>query len=72
MLELSADRFACSASVNNAKRLVYLKLMEKYQNTELAELIPGARLVTTDDGHLLLVTSAKQCAELVSEFLKER
>ena len=38
----------------------------------LAKLIPGARLVTIDDGHLFLVTSAKQCAELVSEFLKER
>jgi len=25
---------ARSASVNNAKRLVYLKLMEKYQNTD--------------------------------------
>jgi pimeloyl-ACP methyl ester carboxylesterase len=38
----------------------------------LAKLIPGARLVTIDDGHLFLVTSAKQCAELVSEFLQER
>ena len=38
----------------------------------LAKLIPGARLVTIDDGHLFLVTNAKQCAELVSEFLKER
>jgi len=38
----------------------------------LAKLIPGARLVTIDDGHLFLVTSAKQCAELVSEFLQKR
>ena len=38
----------------------------------LAKLIPGARLVTIDDGHLFLVTSAKQCAELVSEFLNKR
>jgi len=28
-------------------------------------------LVTIDDGHLFLVTSAKQCAELVSEFLNK-
>jgi glyoxylase-like metal-dependent hydrolase (beta-lactamase superfamily II) len=34
LLESSADRFARSASVNNAKRLVYLKLMEKHQNTD--------------------------------------
>ena len=32
--ESSADRFARSASVNNAKRLVYLKLIEKHQNTD--------------------------------------
>ena len=35
----------------------------------LTKLIPNARMVTIDDGHLFLVTSAKQCAELVSEFL---
>ena len=34
LLESSADRFARSASVNNAKRLVYLKLIEKHQNTD--------------------------------------
>jgi glyoxylase-like metal-dependent hydrolase (beta-lactamase superfamily II) len=34
LLESSADRFARSASVTNAKRLVYLKLMEKHQNTD--------------------------------------
>ena len=38
----------------------------------LAKLIPDARMVTIDDGHLFLVTSAKQCAELVSEFLNKR
>ena len=34
LLELSGDRFERSASVANAKRLVYLKLMEKHQNTD--------------------------------------
>jgi len=37
----------------------------------LTKLIPNARMVTIDDGHLFLVTSAKQCAELVSEFLNK-
>jgi poly(3-hydroxyalkanoate) depolymerase len=35
----------------------------------LAKLIPDARLVTIDDGHLFLITSAGESAELVSEFL---
>jgi len=35
----------------------------------LASLIPRARLVTIDDGHLFLVTSAEKSAEIVSEFL---
>ena len=35
----------------------------------LAKLIPDARLVTIDDGHLFLVTSAARSAELVTEFL---
>jgi hypothetical protein len=26
-------------------------------------------LVTLDDGHVFLITNAKQCAELVSKFL---
>jgi len=34
LLESSADRFEHSASVAKAKRLVYLKLMEKHQNTD--------------------------------------
>ena len=34
LLESSGKRFASSPSVANAKRLVYLKLMEKYQNTD--------------------------------------
>ena len=34
LLESSGDRFERSASVANAKRLVYLKLMEKNQNTD--------------------------------------
>jgi poly(3-hydroxyalkanoate) depolymerase len=36
----------------------------------LARLIPDARLVTIDDGHLFLVTSAGQSAEIVSDFLR--
>jgi poly(3-hydroxyalkanoate) depolymerase len=35
----------------------------------LASLIPNARLVTIDDGHLFLVTSAGEAAEVISEFL---
>jgi poly(3-hydroxyalkanoate) depolymerase len=35
----------------------------------LARLIPDARLVTIEDGHLFLVTSAKRSAALVSDFL---
>ena len=34
LLESSGDRFARSVSVTTAKRLVYLKLMEKHQNTD--------------------------------------
>jgi poly(3-hydroxyalkanoate) depolymerase len=36
----------------------------------LARLIPDARLVTVDDGHLFLVTSARESAALVSDFLR--
>ena len=36
----------------------------------LARLIPDARLVTIDDGHLFLVTSAAQSAEIVADFLR--
>jgi pimeloyl-ACP methyl ester carboxylesterase len=35
----------------------------------LAALIPDARLVTIDDGHLFLVTSAGESAAVISEFL---
>ncbi len=35
----------------------------------LARLIPDARLVTIDDGHLFLITSASESAEIISEFL---
>jgi poly(3-hydroxyalkanoate) depolymerase len=38
----------------------------------LAKLIPDARMVTIDDGHLFLVTSASESAEIVSDFLSER
>jgi poly(3-hydroxyalkanoate) depolymerase len=35
----------------------------------LAKLIPDARLVTIDDGHLFLLTSAKTSADIIREFL---
>jgi len=35
----------------------------------LARLIPHARLITIDDGHLFLVTSAGKSAAIISEFL---
>jgi pimeloyl-ACP methyl ester carboxylesterase len=35
----------------------------------LAKLIPNARLVTIDDGHLFLLTSAELSAGIISEFL---
>jgi len=35
----------------------------------LARLIPHARLVTIDDGHLFLVTSADESAEIIADFL---
>lgn len=37
----------------------------------LARLIPNARLVSIDDGHLFLVTKAPESARLVAEFLGE-
>jgi pimeloyl-ACP methyl ester carboxylesterase len=37
----------------------------------LARIIPHARLVAIDDGHLFLVTSATKSAEIISEFLNE-
>lgn len=36
----------------------------------LARLIPDARLVTLDDGHLFLVTSAAESARIVAAFLR--
>jgi poly(3-hydroxyalkanoate) depolymerase len=36
----------------------------------LTQLIPDARLVTVDDGHLFLVTSAGKSAGIISEFLE--
>jgi poly(3-hydroxyalkanoate) depolymerase len=35
----------------------------------LAKLIPNARLVTVEDGHLFLVTSARECAPIIAKFL---
>jgi poly(3-hydroxyalkanoate) depolymerase len=37
----------------------------------LARLIPKARLVTVDDGHLFLVTNADDSAKIISEFLSD-
>jgi pimeloyl-ACP methyl ester carboxylesterase len=37
----------------------------------LAGLIPDARLVAIDDGHLFLVTSADESARVVSGFLEQ-
>jgi poly(3-hydroxyalkanoate) depolymerase len=37
----------------------------------LASLIPDARLVTINDGHLFLVTSASESAAMISEFLSQ-
>jgi pimeloyl-ACP methyl ester carboxylesterase len=37
----------------------------------LARLIPDARLVTIDDGHLFLITSAGPSARVVSDFLTQ-
>jgi pimeloyl-ACP methyl ester carboxylesterase len=37
----------------------------------LARLIPNARLVTIDDGHLFLVTNADESAKIISEFLSD-
>jgi poly(3-hydroxyalkanoate) depolymerase len=37
----------------------------------LAKLIPDARLVTVDDGHLFLVTSADESASIIAQFLAE-
>jgi poly(3-hydroxyalkanoate) depolymerase len=38
----------------------------------LVKLIPNARLMTIDDGHLFLVTSPRESAKIVSEFLLQR
>jgi pimeloyl-ACP methyl ester carboxylesterase len=37
----------------------------------LARLIPNARLVAINDGHLFLVTNADESAKLISEFLSD-
>ena len=37
----------------------------------LAKLIPDAQLVTIDDGHLFLVTSAAESAQIIAKFLDE-
>ena len=37
----------------------------------LAKLIPDSQFVTIDDGHLFLLTSAKQSAGVIAEFLNQ-
>jgi pimeloyl-ACP methyl ester carboxylesterase len=37
----------------------------------LARLIPNARLVAVNDGHLFLVTNADDSAKIISEFLSD-
>jgi poly(3-hydroxyalkanoate) depolymerase len=37
----------------------------------LAKLIPDARLVTVPDGHLFLLTSARECAPIIADFLAD-
>ncbi len=37
----------------------------------LAALIPNARLTTIADGHLFLVTSRRECAPIVADFLRD-
>jgi hypothetical protein len=37
----------------------------------LARLIPNARLMTINDGHLFLVTNAGDSAKIISEFLSD-
>jgi pimeloyl-ACP methyl ester carboxylesterase len=37
----------------------------------LARLIPNARHVSIDDGHLFLVTSARESARIIGEFLTQ-
>jgi poly(3-hydroxyalkanoate) depolymerase len=38
----------------------------------LATLIPNARLVTTADGHLFLITSAREVAPIIATFLNQQ
>jgi hypothetical protein len=35
----------------------------------MAKVIPDARLATLEDGHLFLLTSARESAERITEFL---
>jgi poly(3-hydroxyalkanoate) depolymerase len=37
----------------------------------LAKLLPRARLVPIDDGHLFLITSAQECAAIIADFLAD-
>jgi pimeloyl-ACP methyl ester carboxylesterase len=37
----------------------------------MAKLIPESEMVTLDDGHLFLLTSAQESARLITEFLEK-
>jgi hypothetical protein len=38
----------------------------------LAQLIPNAKLLLIDDGHLFMVTRPKETAAIIEEFLAEQ
>ena len=54
LLESCGDRFDLSPSVANARRLVYLKLMEKHQNTDPFEFILYSRKIGEQTPQLAL------------------
>ena len=45
LLETAGERFADSRSVGNARRLVYLKLMEKHENTDPFKFIVYSSMI---------------------------
>lgn len=53
---------SCEACFQTKPPLINARILEK--------LIPNARLVTIEDGHLFLVTSAGESAKIVSDFLR--
>src|SRR5262249_48156803 len=59
LLESSGDRFARSTSVTNAKRLVYLKLMEKHQNTDPFKFIIYSAKIDEQTPQMVQVITVK-------------